>query len=379
MSRGAVARIRHRLTRRAYRWLYVAYRSVTRTGPPRQLRASDLERILIVRNDAVGDLIVTTPILSYLAEVAPHAEVDILASSANHSLITGDSRVHKCYVSPHNAREWLALLRRLRDRRYDVTYSLRYGRALREGFIATAVACDNTQKVSVFRPKRYQGFFTTVIRTPRRTTHMSQRLLYVVQASLAHDTANKREPFAAYPMTLQIGTKEQQSADQFLTSAGVREFVAVNFSAREPDRDWPIQSCANVIRQLARQHPDLSFVLIPPASRAGDAASIVASCAALPVVIFPPSPNLLALAALIQRARIVITPDTAAVHIASACGRPVLGLYLHLKTRLWTPLGVPHRLVQAAPGAPIAAIPDQEIIGAFELLYEETLPKIARR
>ena len=371
MSDGTVARLRHRLTRRAYRWLYVAYRSVTRTGPPRQLRASELQRILIVRNDAVGDLIVTTPILSYLAEAAPHAAVDVLASSTNHSLIVGDSRVHECYVSPRRARDWPALLRRLRNRRYDVVYSLRYGRALREGFIATAVACDNTQKVSVFRPKRYQGFFTMVIRTPRHTTHMSQRLLYVVQSSLAH-------PFAPYPMTLQIGDKEQLSADQFLAAASVREFVAVNFSAREPERDWPISSCANVIRQLARQHPELAFVLIPPASRAGDAASVVASCAGLPVVIFPPTPNLLTLAAVIQRARIIITPDTAAVHIASACGRPVLGLYLHLKTRLWTPLDVPNRLVQAAPGAPIAAIPDQEIVGAFKLLYEETLRNVLR-
>lgn len=377
MSRGTLARARHRLTRRAYRWLYIAYRGLTRTRASRALSPSNLQRVLIIRNDAVGDLVVTTPILSYLADVAPQAEVDVLASSSNHSLIVGDSRVHQCHLSPRRLSGWIPLLWRLRERGYDVVYSLRYGRALREGFIATAVARKDTQKVSVFRPKRYQGFFTTLIRTPQRATHMSQRLLYVVQASLGHVTASG-ESFAAYPMTLQIGAKEREGADRFLASAGVKDFVAVNFSAREPERDWPISACARVITEIAREYTDLAFVLIPPASRASDAASIVASCAGLPVVVFPPSPNLLALAALAHRARLVITPDTAAVHIASACGRPVLGLYLHLTTRLWTPLGVPYRLVQAADGAPIASIPDEQIVAAFRLLYD-TLPSGARR
>jgi ADP-heptose:LPS heptosyltransferase len=335
--------------------------------------------VLIVRNDAVGDLVVTTPILSFLADVAPQAEVDVLASASNHTLLAADSRVHRCYVSPQNTLGWIPLLRQLRARRYDVTYSLRYGRSLREGFLASGVAGRGTQKISVFRPKRYQGFFTRVIRAPRRAAHMSQRLLYVVQASLSPNGAGARQPLADYPMHLAIGAEAEEVAARFLAASGVKEFVAVNFSAREPERDWPTDACARVIRALAVDYPDLAFVLTPPASRAGDAAVVVAACAGLPVVIFPPSPNLLALAALLRKARVVITPDTAAVHIASASGRPVLGLYLRLKTRLWTPLGVPFRIVEAAPGAPISSLADDAIIAGFRTLYKEAAARDVSR
>jgi ADP-heptose:LPS heptosyltransferase len=333
--------------------------------------------VLIVRNDAVGDLVVTTPILSFLADVAPQAEVDVLASASNHTLLAADSRVHRCYVSPRNSAGWIPLLRQLRARRYDVAYSLRYGRALREGFLASVVAGRATQKISVFRPKRYQGFFTRVIRAPRRAAHMSQRLLYVVQASLSPNGAGRA--LADYPMRLAIGAAAEEVAECFLAATGVKRFVAVNFSAREPERDWPTDACTRVIRALAVDYPDLAFVLTPPASRAGDAATVVAACAGLPVVIFPPSPDLLALAALLRKARVVITPDTAAVHIASACGRPVLGLYLRLKTRLWMPLGVPYRIIEAAPGAPVSSLADEAIIGGFRTLYEEVASRDVSR
>jgi ADP-heptose:LPS heptosyltransferase len=334
---------------------------------------------LIVRNDAVGDLVVTTPILSFLADVAPQTEVDVLASLSNHTLLAVDERVHTCYVSPRKLLGWIALLRRLRARRYDVTYSLRYGRAMREGFIASVVAGKDTQKISVFRPKRYQGFFTRVIRAPKRASHMSQRLLYVVQASLAASDDAARNAFTEYPMQLAVGTEAEEVAKRFLAANGVKDFVVVNFSAREPERDWPTDACARVIRSLAAAYDELAFVLTAPASRAADAASVLAATAGLPVLTFPPSPNLLALAALLRRSRIVITPDTATVHIASACGRPVLGLYLRLKTRLWTPFGVPHRIVEAAAGAPIASIADEAIVSQFRALYEETVAGNAYR
>jgi ADP-heptose:LPS heptosyltransferase len=334
--------------------------------------------VLIIRNDAVGDLVVTTPILSLLAEVAPQAEVDVLASTSNRSLIAADQRVHHVYVNPKTRRGWLALMRTLRARRYDLIYSLRYGRALREGLISGLAAAVDTQKVSVFRPKRYHGLFTRVVRTPRRATHMAERLLHVA-ASAIDLGADTEVSLARYPIRLAISPAAEAVALDFLTAHDVKEFVIVNFSARESERDWPAASCARLIDGLASRHHDLTFVLTAPSARSDEASTIVRECRGQQVVAFPPSTDLLALAALIQRARLVITPDTAAVHLAAATGRPVLGLYMQLKTRLWVPLGVPYRLVEAPAGAPIATIPEATIADAFEELYAETSRRTVSR
>jgi ADP-heptose:LPS heptosyltransferase len=366
-----VSRLRRRANRRLYRLLTVAYRTAFRTVHARRLRPDELHRVLIIRNDAVGDLVVTTPILSFLAEVAPRAQVDVLASRSNFSLLAADERVYECHVSPTTTRGWVSLLQSLRRRRYDAIYSLRYGRAMREGLLSSVVAGRSTQKISVFRPKRYHGLFTRLVRTPRRAAHMAERLLYVVAASLDLGSKGPDASLEHYPMRLAIGARSEALVEDFLTTHGVKDFVVVNFSAREPERDWPASHCARVIGELARRHEDLTFVLTAPASRSGDAAAIVEACSGRHVVVFPSSPDLQALAALIRRARLVITPDTAAVHIAAATGRPVLGLYLQQRTRLWLPYGVPYRLVYAEPGAPIASIAGPAIVDAFEELHAE--------
>lgn len=370
---------RQRANRRLYRLLYGAYRAAFRTVSPHRLRPAELRRALIIRNDAVGDLIVTTPVLSFLAQVAPDAQVDVLASRSNYSLIAGDQRVHHCYLSPTTAGGWLALFRALRARRYDVIYSLRYGRAMREGLISSLAAGPTTQKISVFRPKRYHGLFTRLVRTPRRATHMAERLLHVAASALDLGPDSVDVSVERYPIRLTSSRDADNLAAGFLDAKGVTEFVVVNFSAREAERDWPAAGCARVVSDLAKRHPDLAFVIIAPALRRGEAEAIAAASSSSRVVVFPPSSNLLVIAALVRRARITITPDTAAVHVAAATGCPVLGLYLQLKTRLWLPLAVPHRILQANSGSPIASIPDTAIIDAFEQLWSEAVARPSNR
>ena len=49
--------------------------------------------------------------------------------------------------------------------------------------------------------------------------------------------------------------------------------------------------------------------------------------------------------ALAARARLVISLDTAMVHIAATAGTPVVGLYGPGDAAMWAPLGVPYRAV----------------------------------
>ena len=46
------------------------------------LRAAELHRVLVVRADNLGDVVMATPVLGALREFAPHARIDLLASPA---------------------------------------------------------------------------------------------------------------------------------------------------------------------------------------------------------------------------------------------------------------------------------------------------------
>jgi ADP-heptose:LPS heptosyltransferase len=66
------------------------------------------------------------------------------------------------------------------------------------------------------------------------------------------------------------------------------------------------------------------------------------------------------------------------VHVASACGRPIVALYSGIRTTpgLWSPFGVPAREVRAAPGNAVSTIPTEQIVRACEELYAETEPPL---
>lgn len=364
-------RLRRRLNRRFYRLLFRFYRRIFRTPADHRerLRPEALSRILIVRHDRIGDMIVTTPVLGFLADVAPHAEVDVLASPANAPILEADPNVHSVVVRT-GWRDWLLLFSRLRQRRYDVIYSFIYGKGLREGLIASFIARRETHKFSIMRPARYRGLFTRVVRVPRSSRHMSEHLLDVARQTIE---APGDRSTRSYPMYIATDAAAEARASAFLRERGIGDFVAVNIVAAEPGRDWPWTNCVQVLSAMLARWPELAFIVVAPPNKDTDSRRVVDACASNRVVLYPPSPRLLDVVSLVRRARFVLTPDTAMVHIASACGRPTVALYSTIRAaELWSPYGVAARLVSSESGQPVSTIAAEQIVHACELLYTET-------
>jgi ADP-heptose:LPS heptosyltransferase len=76
-------------------------------------------------------------------------------------------------------------------------------------------------------------------------------------------------------------------------------------------------------------------------------------------------------AAVLQQAAVVVTPNTAAVHVSSAVGRPVVAVYpgerYAVNSREWAPWTVPCRvLMKDDPGGTIRRVVDAaaDLLGA---------------
>lgn len=316
-------------------------------------------------------MIVTSPAIALLAELVPEAEIDVLASRANAPVVVTNSHVSRVFVRKGWS-DWLLLFPRMRRRDYDVIYSFIYGRGLREGLIASAIARRRTRKLSVMRPARYAGLFTRVVRVPHSLRHMADQLMYLVRATIESPKARIE---GRKRMHIAVDAAAEQRARAFVTEHGLREFVAVNISSVETWREWPWESCVEVLRLLLPRWPNLKFVLTPPPAteKVADAKRVIAACASRRVILCPPSTRFLDLVAVVQRASLVLTCDTANVHVASACGRPIIALYSGIRTTagLWSPFGVPAREVRAAPGRPVSTIPAEQIVRACEALCAE--------
>jgi ADP-heptose:LPS heptosyltransferase len=126
-------------------------------------------------------------------------------------------------------------------------------------------------------------------------------------------------------------------------------------------------------------------VITPPPARRAEAEAIAREAGALAnaparVLVAPASAALHDLVAVLRRAAVVFTVDTANVHIASAVGTPQVALYTAASTdlRVWAPLGVPYHVVYLEKGRLLTTLTGAELADAFDALWSELHPVPAR-
>ena len=366
------------MKRRLYAWLVPLYRLVLWIGMPRNTRLSkSLRRVLVVRHDRLGDMILTTPVFDLLAELAPGVEIDVLASPKNAALVKGDDRVRQVFEDDGTWRGLWRLRPLLQLRQYDAVFSLIPGRSIREGWTAAAASHALTHRVSIWRPKRYHGFFTRVVRLPRSVAqgHVSRQMSYVVRAAFGKARGDPAVASAlAAPIRVAIPAASRAAADAWVASNHLGAFVTVNVASAAPARSWSAAECARLLPVLLEGHPALSFVLVPGPADVADAELVRATVGSPRVLVFDARAPLLTVAALVSHAARLITPDTMTLHLAVATGRPVLSLHTVTDGNvpdLWKAVGVPSRALVAAAGEPVGAIRAESVAAAFESLALE--------
>ncbi len=374
------------LKRRLYAALHPLYRLLlpTRVGRAAYVPRT-AKRVLVVRHDRLGDMILTTPVFDLLREVAPGVEIDVLASPKNAPLLEGDARVARVLVDDGTWRGLWRLRPALRARQYDAVFSLIPGRSVRGGWTAGAASGAMTHRVSTWRPKRYHGFFTRVVRLPRSivTAHVSRQMSYVIRSAFGPTGRDVASASAlAAPIRLHVPDDARATAASFLEARGIGAFVTLNLRSAAAARSWSASEATALLPVLLAAHPALHIVMVPGPA---DAAEADAVCTAVHtavhtaahttrVHIFDPSAPLLTLAALVERAAMMITPDTMTLHLAVATGRPVLSLHTTTDGNvpdLWKAVGVPSRALVAPSGQGVPAIGAGTVADAFEQLARD--------
>lgn len=116
-----------------------------------------------------------------------------------------------------------------------------------------------------------------------------------------------------------------------------RDVIVVNLFAADAERSVGITDAVTLLRGLHALAPDAVLCLPCCAGTEAQARAVVAQARVGEVVSC--EGNLARLFRLCQRADLVISPDTAVVHIASAFDRPVIGIYQNngVKPVQWGP------------------------------------------
>lgn len=332
-------------------------------------------KILVIKRDKIGDMLLTTPLLAHLKASLPHAELHLLANDYNAWVVAGNPDVQRTWVYRrvrHGGRvslaaawHWLRQRHALRRERFDwvlVANGDESPRAIRRGLAVrgrrTVARCAD--------PSRFPGLTDPL--PPDRRGHEVERLLaFCTPLGLALPAPS---PLPAYVLP----ASGARFARDWLAARGLAagQYVVLGLGARRPKKQPSPRQVIDWSTRLKAEHGlDTVFMWTP--GKADDPRYPGDDDTAQPVLdarlphLHPfrgPIPEALGL---IWSARTSLIPDSGLMHFAAASPGGVLGFFAETDVSpspaQWSPRG--RRAVFLEEPRSIAALGEDRLFGAL--------------
>ncbi|MGH2495516.1 MAG: lipopolysaccharide heptosyltransferase II [Ktedonobacteraceae bacterium] len=301
---------------------------------PLSPRTVQPRRILVIRLDLIGDLVLSMTVVRALKRTYPGAEIDLLALPSSAQIVKDDPdlsnvitydpnvwRRPKALVQGRNWRNALSVIRRLRARRYDIAVSV-FG-----NWAAMLAVASGAQRRVGFGRESYPGFMTDSV--AGRHWQQGERLhevdycLKLARAAGVAVTPDDRIP------RLFVTASVRDELDELLHELGISQdkpLIACHVSSNNgQSKRWPVPYWATLIDRLICERG--AQVVLTGAK--GDLPLIERVTSRMEQTAFnlAGKTSLAQLAALLQRADVLVTGDSGPMHIAGAVGTPLIAIH----------------------------------------------------
>ncbi len=333
-------------------------------------------RILIVKRDKLGDLLLTTPVLAYLAAARPDVRIHLLANDYNAWVARGNPALARVWTYPR-AREGgrlrlaaaaaqLPLLWRLRRQHFDVAVVMGGDESHRG--IRRALATGAKRVIAYAQDPASYGAGLTDPLPPPAEGHETLRMLRLLEPMGIGMPGAPAVPQYALPASAAA------FAANWLASRGLAggSYVVIGMGARRAKKQPTADQVARWSMRIRELH-GLDTVLMWTPGTAGNASYPGDDALAQAVLdrglahLHPFRGPIADAVGLIFRARTTLMPDSGLMHFAAASPGGVLGLFADpldsAPASRWAPLGPNARHLEAA--TTVADLGDDAILAAL--------------
>jgi ADP-heptose:LPS heptosyltransferase len=142
-------------------------------------------------------------------------------------------------------------------------------------------------------------------------------------------------------------SKYEQSIESFLYNAKINDYIAVNFWGSFRRNTLTESNMCALIENLLSTYPDSQLILLSM-PKANVIKTLNKLCDMYPRTYMCDTSSIFESIALIRRSTLVITTDTAIVHIASGLNKPTIAFYANsMKMKRWSPKSSEHKAIAA--------------------------------
>jgi lipopolysaccharide heptosyltransferase II len=298
-------------------------------------------KILILKPSSLGDIVQGLPVLRAIKRHLPRSEVYWWIDRNLAPLLAGDPDLaglipfeRRRWATPAN---WIALwgaARWMRRQRFDLVIDLQC--LMRSGIFAWLA--NGKLTIGLDEPREgARGFYDLIAPRPSFHTHAVDWYLGVL-------------PLAGVPMTRDFEWLPPRPG----LAASLRRkwpvqpgpWLIVQPGARWPNKRWPIEYFAELVRQAAARRKDWRFAILGSADERplGEAIARVVPARCLDLT------GRLSLPEMVEWIRLgaaMVANDTGPMHVAAALGKPVVGLFGPTEPRRHGPYGQLGHVLQA--------------------------------
>ena len=277
------------------------------------------ESLCILRLSALGDVTHVVPVVNCLQRSWPNTKLTWIIGKPEASLVGDLPGVE--FIIFDKSRGWRALLdlkKSLANRQFDLLFHMQA--ALRASLASTLVKAPIRLGFDKERARNGQGWFITdrIEAAPRQ--HVLDGFLGFLNA-VGVDTTE-------LSWNIPIPDDAVRFANNALSIAG--PILAINPCSSQRARNWrnwPSSRYATIADYAYNERGFHVVLTGGPAERERAVAEEIIQMASSPIVNLVGKTSLKQLLAVLQRASILIAPDTGPAHMATTVGTPVIGLF----------------------------------------------------
>ncbi len=300
---------------------------------------SDIDRvtrILFIRIDRIGDLVLSTPAFKAIKEKYPEAELTVLASAANHSLLAGNPHVSRVIIHDSSSgwRGVINTVKHLRGFCFDLAIDPFTDYEVKTALIAFASGA----RVRLGYPSYgREVYFNLRAPTPKANRHFVDLTLDVLSPLGVEPRAKKPE--------IVLAEEERADALKWLEDKGLgdKPLIAFHPGANFESQRWPVAYFAELTFLLQNDCAVDVIILGGPGDEPIVREMVSKVGNSVPTWF---GSDLREFAALLSCCNILVCNNSGPLHMATALNIATVSIMGPTTKHLWIPRGDIHKVLR---------------------------------
>jgi heptosyltransferase III len=293
-------------------------------------------RILVVRTDRLGDVLLTIPMLPFLRDEYPQAHIAMLLSPYTGDVVRGNRFVDELiwYEEGGEPVPFKSMLRRIRHGQFDAVIVVHPTPRLAWLMFRAGIP------VRIGTGYRHYSFLFTTRIFEHRKDAKKHELEYNLELLKALGCSLPQVPIRPqFDIHIPSGAEERiRSLRRDLALVAQDMLVTLHPGSGGSARQWPVESFKQLASMLTSV-PEIR-VCVTGTSQEARIADEIRRVAPGRILSLAGQLSLMELAALLRGSDLVVANSTGPLHLAVAVGTPVVGLYsqiVPMSPRRWGP------------------------------------------